>query len=135
MRSSSASLTVGHAVMHRNVASPLGSLWKPLPERLRDEWYDRVQQPQRMVESVYQHRTRDIAIVAGSGQPPFGRFNVPIGELIPNETASSFGVLVEPQRAERGVALDASPWRRRERESSGRPAYSAFRGIDRVDRQ
>ena len=36
---------------------------EPLPQRLGDEWHDRVQQPQGVVESVSEHRSRNLAVV------------------------------------------------------------------------
>ena len=37
---------------------------QPLPERLGHERHDRVQQPQRVVEHVHEHRARDLAVLA-----------------------------------------------------------------------
>ena len=80
-----------------------------------------MQQAQRLIKDMHQHRTRDLTVGAGLQQARLARFHVPVGEVVPDKAAGGFGVGVEshaggafllrPSRAtrtcrtERGVAI------------------------------
>ena len=71
-----------------------------LPERLRHERHDRVQQAERAVERVHEHRARRLAVIPVLRETRLDRLEVPVRELVPHESSCGLGVVVEPQ----------SPW-------------------------
>src|SRR5688572_16252266 len=81
--------------------------WKPLPQRFGDEWHDRMQQPQRVVEDVSQYRTRHFAVVSGCSDSSLRGLEVPIGDVVPDEPPRSLGVFAQAQS---GVALLRTPF-------------------------
>src|SRR3954470_453368 len=70
-----------------------------LPEGFGDERHDRMQQSQRPVEGMSENGARDFTVVTGSANAPFGRLEVPISEIVPDETPGGLGVFAEAKPA------------------------------------
>ena len=66
-------------------------------DSFRDERDDGMEQPQRGVHDVHQYRAGDVAIVAAGQKPVLAAFQIPVGQLVPDEAACCFRVLVETQ--------------------------------------
>ena len=58
---------------------------KALPERIRYERHDWMEQPQGVIEDVSEHRAGDFAVGRTRSDSSFRRLEVPVGNLIPDE--------------------------------------------------
>src|SRR5450756_237142 len=95
---------------------------KPLPESLRNERHDWMQQSQCVVEHVREYRARDLAVAAQRTDAALGGLEVPVRDVVPDETARGFSEFAEakpritlvrpplsflwPRLAERRIALE-----------------------------
>ncbi len=82
-----------------------------LPDLLGDEGHAGVQQPQRAVEDVDEHRQRRAVAVADAH---LGHLDVPVGELVPEEVAHLAHRLAELELAEQLVDRGDQPLRARQ---------------------
>src|SRR6185437_9772562 len=56
-----------------------------------------MQQSQRSVEDVHEHRARNVAVIAFCRDSALDAFQIPVGQLVPHETSRGLGVLVQSQ--------------------------------------
>src|SRR6266404_6983051 len=68
---------------------------KALPERLRNEWHDRVQQSERVVEDVREDRTCDLAIAARRTDATLGSLEIPVCDIVPDEAPCCLRVFAQ----------------------------------------
>src|SRR5712671_4625631 len=80
---------------------------KALPERLRNERHDRVQQSERVVEEVSEDRARDLTIAARRTDATLRSLEIPVCNIVPDETSRGLRVFAQTKP---GVTLFRAPF-------------------------
>src|SRR5437762_5482430 len=110
-----------------------------------------MQQSQRMIERVGEHRASNFAVVTGNPDSALRRLEVPVCQIVPDESARSLGVLAEsepdvallgsplalpgPRRTESGVALQNRCVESAEYPAIGKGELTVAQLIDAPDRR